>query len=88
MCLLKIAEPVCELNFEQTKHRIAIVLASELTVLSYLNVSSVIPQGKRHFYPANCFGKTVNLYLEQSLFLISTVAMNNGSRKTTTVYYL
>ena len=48
MCLLKIAEPVCEHIFKQTKHRIA-----ELTVLSYLNVSSVIPRGKCHFYPAN-----------------------------------
>ena len=53
MCLLKIDEPVCGRIFEQTKHRIAIVLASELTVLSYLNVSSAIPRGKRHFYPAN-----------------------------------
>ena len=53
MCLLKIDEPVCGLIFEQTKHRIAIVLASELTVLSYLNVSSAIPRGKRHIYPAN-----------------------------------
>ena len=43
------AEPVCERIFEQTKHWIVIVLASELTVLSYLNVSSVIPRGKRHF---------------------------------------
>ena len=42
MCLLKIAKPVCERILEQTKHRIAIVLASELTLLSYLNVSSVI----------------------------------------------
>ena len=50
MCLLKIAEPVPEHIFEQTKHRIVIVLASELTVSSYLNVSSVIPRGKRHFY--------------------------------------
>ena len=30
-----------------------IVLASELTVSSYLNVSSVIPRGKCHFYQAN-----------------------------------
>ena len=52
MCLLKIAEPVCERIFEETKHRIAVVLASELTVLSYLNVSSVIPGGKRHFLPS------------------------------------
>ena len=44
MCLLKIAEPVCERIFEQTKHPIVIVLSLELTVLSYLNVSSVIPQ--------------------------------------------
>ena len=53
MCLLKISEPLCERIFELTKHQIAIVLASELTVLSYLNVSSVIPQGKHRFYPAN-----------------------------------
>ena len=32
-----------------------LVLASELTVLSYLNVFSVIPHGKRHFYLANGF---------------------------------
>ena len=32
-----------------------IELASEYTLISYLNVSSVIPQGKRHFYPANRF---------------------------------
>ena len=43
MCLLKIAEPVSEHIFEQTKHQIVIVLTSELTVTSYLNVSSVIP---------------------------------------------
>ena len=55
MCLLKIAEPVSKHIFEQTKHQIVIVLASELTVSSYLNVSSVIPRGKRHFYPANGF---------------------------------
>ena len=37
MCLLKIAESVCKRIFEQTKHQIVIVLASELTVLlSYL----------------------------------------------------
>ena len=40
---MKITQPVCERIFEQTKHRIVIVLASELTVLSYLNVSNVIP---------------------------------------------
>ena len=34
-----------------------IVLASEYTLLSYLNVSSVIPQDKRHFYPAYPFWK-------------------------------
>ena len=45
-------EPVCERIFEQTKHWIVVVLASELTVLSYLNVSSVIPWGKRHFLPS------------------------------------
>ena len=57
MCLLKIAEPVCERIFEQTKHRIVIVLASEFTVhvLSYLNVSSVIPRQTLIFYPANGF---------------------------------
>ena len=49
MCLLKIAEPVSEHIFEQTKHRIVIVLASELTISSYLNLSSVIPEGKHHF---------------------------------------
>ena len=43
LCLLKIAEPVCEHIFERIKHRIGIVLASEYTLLSYLNVSSVIP---------------------------------------------
>ena len=32
MCLLKMAEPVYEHIFEQTKHQIKIVLASELTV--------------------------------------------------------
>ena len=35
MCLLEIAEPVCERIFGQTKHRIVIVLASELTLLSF-----------------------------------------------------
>ena len=49
-CLLKIPKPVCERIFEQTKHQIDV--ASELTVFSYLNVSSVIPQGKRHFLPS------------------------------------
>ena len=52
---MKMAEPVFELIFEQTKHRIVIVLVSDLTVLSYLNLSSVIPRDKRHFYPANGF---------------------------------
>ena len=52
MCLLKIAEPVSEHIFEQTKNQIVIVLASDLTVSSYLNVSSVIPRGKRHFLPS------------------------------------
>ena len=51
MCLLKIAEPVCEHIFEQTKYRIVIVFASELILLSCLNVSSVIPQDRHHFYP-------------------------------------
>ena len=55
MCLLKIAEPVTEHIFEQTKYRIVIVFASELTVSCYLNVSSVIPRGKHHFYLANGF---------------------------------
>ena len=64
MCLLKITEPVCERIFEQTKHRMVKVLASELTVLIYLNVSSVIPQGKRHFLTSKMdFGKTINHYL-------------------------
>ena len=31
------------------KNQIVIVLASEYTLLSYSNVSSVVPQGKRHF---------------------------------------
>ena len=52
MCLLKIAEPVSEHIFKQTKQRIVIVMASELTVSSYLNISSVIPRGKRHFLPS------------------------------------
>ena len=51
MCLLKMAESVCERIFEQTKHRLVVVLASELTAISYLNVSSVIRRGKRHFLP-------------------------------------
>ena len=33
------------------------VLASEYTLLSNLNVSSVIPRDKRHFYSANRFWK-------------------------------
>ena len=49
---MKIAEPVCERSFEQTKHGIVIVLVSDLTVLSYFNLSSVIPRGKRHFLPS------------------------------------
>ena len=58
MCLLKIAEPVSEHIFEQTKHRIVIVLASELTVSSYLNVSSVIPRDKLYFFTQQMdFGK-------------------------------
>ena len=52
MCLLKIAEHVCECIYEQTKHRLVVVLASELTLLSYINVSSVIPREKRHFLPS------------------------------------
>ena len=47
---MKVTEPVCERIFEQTKHQIVIVLVSDLTVLSYLNLSSVIPRGKRHFF--------------------------------------
>ena len=57
MCPLKIAEPVRERIFQWIKHRIVIVLASEYTLLSYLNVSSVIPREKRHFNPANRFWK-------------------------------
>ena len=64
MCLLKIAEPVCERIFKWIKHQIVIVLASEYTLLSYLNVSSVIPRDKRHFYPANRFWKN-----RKSLFI-------------------
>ena len=52
---MKIADPVCERIFEQTKHRIVTVLISYLTVLSYLNLSSVISRCKHHFYPANGF---------------------------------
>ena len=63
MCLLKIAKPVCERIFEPRKHRIAIVLASKFNALIYLNVSSVIPQGKHHFTQQIDFGKTVNHYL-------------------------
>ena len=64
MCLLKIAEPVCERIFELIKHRIVIVLALEYTLLSYSNVSSVIPRGKHHFNPAIDFGKN-----RKSLFI-------------------
>ena len=52
MCLLNIAEPVSEHIFEQTKNQIVIVLASEITVSSYLNVPSAIPRGKCHFLPS------------------------------------
>ena len=88
MCLLKIAEPVCEHIFEQSKHQIVIVMASELTVLSYLNVFSVIPWGKHQFLPSNGFWEN-----RKSLFIaeprsILTVAMNNESRKNTIEYYL
>ena len=88
MCLLEIAESVCERFFEQTKHRIAIVLASELTVLSYLNVSSVIPPCKHHFYPANLFWEN-----RKSLFIIEPRSDFNRcyeqqTSETTTVYYL
>ena len=62
MCLLKIAEPVCRRIFEQTKYRIAIVLASELTVLSWLNVSSVI-EANAIFTQQTDFGKTIDHYL-------------------------
>ena len=55
LCLLKIAEPVRECIFEWIKHRIVIVSASEYTLSCYLNVFSVIPRDKRHFYPANWF---------------------------------
>ena len=87
MCLLKTAEPVCECIFEQTKHWIVIVLASELTVLSYLNVSSVIPRGKHHFYPANWFWEN-----RKSLLIVEPCSDFNGcyeqlTSETTTVYY-
>ena len=49
---MKIAESVCECIFDQTEHRIVIVLVSDLTVNSYLNLSSVTPRGKRHFLPS------------------------------------
>ena len=42
------------MHFWAEKHRIVIVLASEYTLLSYLNVSSVFPGGKRHFLPCKC----------------------------------
>ena len=42
MCLLDMAEHACERIFEQTKHQIVIKLASELTLLSYFNVSRMI----------------------------------------------
>ena len=35
MCLLEIAELVCERIFEQTMHRNVIVWASELTLISF-----------------------------------------------------
>ena len=41
-----------------------IVLASEYSLLSYLNVSNVIPRDKCHFYPANRFWKN-----RKSLFI-------------------
>ena len=84
MCLLKITEPVCERIFEQTKHRMAIVLASELTVLNYLNISSVIPRGKRQFYPANWFWEN-----HKSLFIAEPCSDFNrcfGKRKMYTIY--
>ena len=49
---IEITEPVCERIFEQTYHRLVVVLASELTVLSYLNVFSVISRCKPHFLPS------------------------------------
>ena len=55
LCLLKITEPIHGRIFERIKHLIVIVLSLEYTLLSYLNVSSVIPPGKYHFYPANRF---------------------------------
>ena len=39
-------------------------MASEYTLISYLNVSSVIPRDKRHLYPANRFWKN-----RKSLFI-------------------
>ena len=58
------AEPACKRIFERIKHRIVIVLVSEYTLLlSFLNVSSVIPRGKHHFTQQMDFGKTVNLTL-------------------------
>ena len=82
MCLLEIDEPLCESIFEQTKHQIVIVLASELILLiKFLAWSSRQTQQIE-------FGKTANLYVRQSLVLTSIVVMNNGSRKTTTEYYL
>ena len=85
---MKIAEPVCERIFELIKHRIVIVLASEYTLLSYLNVSSVIPRGKHHFYPANRFWKN-----RKSLFIAEPHSDFNRCyeqwiSENTTEYYL
>ena len=63
LCLLKIAEHVSECIFEWIKYRIVIVSASEYTLLSYSNVSSVIPRGKHHFFQQIDFCKTVTTYL-------------------------
>ena len=51
------AESVCVRIFEQTKHRIVAVLASELTAISYLNVSSVIHQASVIFARQSILGK-------------------------------
>ena len=45
---MKIAEPVCELIFEQTKHWIVIVLVSDLTVLSYLKKYCLSRSSKKY----------------------------------------
>ena len=77
---MKIAEPVCERIFKQTKHRIVIVLVSDLTVLSCLNLSGVIPRGKHHFYPANGFSEN-----RKSLF-IAEPRSDFGKTQLNTIY--